>query len=241
MNDFEEFEDMEDDLDLTLYADAVELTNEVVAQILLTIKEGLEGNQIFHLALTGGSLGNAISETLVRQWNAELDSFKGLHLWWSDERFVEADSVERNALPLHGTLSNKNIVVHEVLASDVADTPQAALEDYREGLKNIKLDLILLGVGPDGHVASLFPGRANLDDVGAVFLIEDSPKPPPIRVSFTMALINSADQVWIVAAGEGKADAVTKIVEGDLSIPASYVRANRHTRLIVDTEAFFAQ
>ena len=151
MNAFEEFEDMEDDLDLTLYADAVELTNEVVAQILLTIKEGLEGNQIFHLALTGGSLGNAISETLVRQWNAELDSFKGLHLWWSDERFVEADSVERNALPLHGTLSNKNIVVHEVLASDVADTPQAALEDYREGLKNIKLDLIILGVGPDGH------------------------------------------------------------------------------------------
>lgn len=241
MNDFEEFEDMEDDLDLTLYADAAELTNEVVAQILLTIKEGLEGNQNFHLALTGGSLGNTISETLVRQWNVEPDSFKGLHLWWSDERFVEADSVERNALPLHGTLLNKNIVVHEVPASDVVATPQVALEDYREALKSIKLDLIILGVGPDGHVASLFPGRANLDDVGAVFLIEDAPKPPPIRVSFTMALINSADQVWIVAAGEGKADAVTKIVEGDLSIPASYVRANRHTRLIVDTEAFFAQ
>jgi len=54
-----------------------------------------------------------------------------------------------------------------------------------------------------------------------------------------MSLINSAAEVWIVAAGESKADAVTKIIEGDLSIPASYVRGNSHTRLIVDTEAFF--
>jgi len=220
VSDFEEFEDLEDDLDLTLYADSIELVNEVVAQILLTIREGLDGNNVFHLALTGGSLGNAISETLVREWN---------------------QSAERNAFPLHGMLTNKSILVHEILASDVASNAKEALEDYRLALEDIKLDLVLLGVGPDGHVASLFPGRANLDDVSSVFLIEDSPKPPPVRISFTMALINSADQVWIVAAGEGKADAVTKIVEGDLSIPASYVRANRHTRLIVDTEAFFAQ
>jgi 6-phosphogluconolactonase len=56
-----------------------------------------------------------------------------------------------------------------------------------------------------------------------------------------MSLINSAQEVWIVAAGESKADAVTKIIEGDLSIPASYVRGNSHTRLIVDTEAFFSE
>ena len=241
MSDFEEFEDLEDDLDLTLYADSIELVNEVVAQILLTIKEGLDGNNVFHLALTGGSLGNAISETLVREWNSNSDEYKGLHIWWSDERYVESKSAERNAFPLHGMLTNKSILVHEILASDVASNAKEALEDYRLALEDIKLDLVLLGVGPDGHVASLFPGRANLDDVSSVFLIEDSPKPPSVRISFTMALINSADQVWIVAAGEGKADAVTKIVEGDLSIPASYVRANRHTRLIVDTEAFFAQ
>ena len=241
MNDFEEFEDMEDDLDLTLYADAAELTNEVVAQILLTIKEGLEGNQNFHLALTGGSLGNTISETLVRQWYVEPDSFKGLHLWWSDERFVEADSVERNAFPFHETVTNTKIVIHEALASDVAKSIDEAVSDYDLALENVDIDLNVLGLGPDGHVASLFPGIADIDDQRRVFAITDSPKPPAVRVSFTMSLINSAVEVWIVAAGESKADAVTKIIEGDLSIPASYVRGNSHTRLIVDTEAFFSE
>jgi 6-phosphogluconolactonase len=96
-------------------------------------------------------------------------------------------------------------------------------------------------MGPDGHVASLFPGIADIDDVRSIFAITDSPKPPAVRISFTMKQINSAQEVWMVAAGEGKAAAVTKIIEGDISIPASYVRGNSHTRLIVDTEAFFTE
>lgn len=238
---FDELEEMEDDLDLTLYADAVELANEVIISVLLTIDEGLTLNGEFHLALTGGTLGLAISEALVIEFNKAPNKFAGLHIWWSDERFIEATSGERNALPFHGTLTNKNISVHEVLASDQVQSAQAALADYRGALESVQLDLVILGVGPDGHVASLFPGMADLDNLDTVFLIENSPKPPAVRISFTMAMINSAEQVWIVAAGEGKAEAVTKIVEGDLSVPASYVRGVRHTRLIVDTEAFFTE
>jgi 6-phosphogluconolactonase len=240
-DDFDELEEMEDDLDLTLYADSVELTNEVIVSTLLTIDEGLTLNGEFHLALTGGTLGLEISEALVIEFNKEPSKFEGLHIWWSDERFVESTSVERNAMPLHGTLMNKNIEVHEVLASDQVQSAGAALTDYRSALESAQLDLVILGVGPDGHVASLFPGLADLDNLDSVILIENSPKPPSVRISFTMAMINSAEQVWIVAAGEGKAEAVTKIVEGDLSVPASYVRGVRHTRLIVDTEAFFAE
>lgn len=240
-DDFDGLEELEDDLDLTLYADSIELASEVVTSTLLTIDEGLILNGEFHLALTGGTLGVAISEALVVQWNKEPNKYKGLHIWWSDERFVESNSFERNAAPLHGTVTNKNITIHEVLASDQVRDAHEALKDYELALEDVQLDLVILGVGPDGHVASLFPGIADLDDLGTVFLIEDSPKPPPVRISFTMAMINSSEQVWIVAAGEGKAQAVTKIVEGDLSVPASYVRANRHTRLIVDTEAFFAE
>ena len=238
---FDELEEMEDDLDLTLYADSIELTNEVIVSTLLTIDEGLTLNGEFHLALTGGTLGLAISEALVIEFNKEPSKFQGLHIWWSDERFVESTSVERNAMPLHGTLTNKHIEVHEVLASDQVQSAGAALADYRSALETVQLDLVILGVGPDGHVASLFPGLADLDNLDSVILIENSPKPPSVRISFTMAMINSAEQVWIVAAGEGKAEAVTKIVEGDLSAPASYVRGVRHTRLIVDTEAFFAE
>ena len=233
--------DIDDELDLTLYTDSDELAAEVTAQILLAIESGLLAQGEFHLVLTGGTLGVQISEALVNEFNADSDGFAGLHIWWSDERFVPADSVERNAFPFHKTVTNTKIVVHEALASDVAKSIDEAVSDYDLALENVDIDLNVLGLGPDGHVASLFPGIADIDDHRKVFAITDSPKPPAVRVSFTMSLINSAAEVWIVAAGESKADAVTKIIEGDLSIPASYVRGNLHTRLIVDTEAFFSE
>jgi 6-phosphogluconolactonase len=233
--------DIDDELDLTLYADAAELAEEVTVQILAAIEKGLKLKSQFHLVLTGGTLGVQISESLVKEFNADLDAFKGLHIWWSDERFVPADSVERNAFPFHDNLKNQNIVVHEALASDQVATLAESVSDYDLALENVDIDLNILGLGPDGHVASLFPGLTDIDDQRKVISIANSPKPPAERVSFTMSMINSADEVWIVAAGESKADAVTKIIEGELSIPASYVRGNTHTRLIVDTEAFFSE
>jgi len=233
--------DFEDELDLTLYSDSAELTEEVTVQVLAAIEKGLKLKSQFHLVLTGGTLGVQISEALVKEFNADLDAFKGLHIWWSDERFVESSSVERNAFPFHTTVANTNILIHEGLASDVAASLDEAVSDYTLALENVDIDLNILGLGPDGHVASLFPGIADIDDTRAVFAITDSPKPPAARISFTMKTINSAAEVWIVAAGESKADAVTKVIEGDLTIPASYVRGNSHTRLIVDTEAFFSE
>jgi 6-phosphogluconolactonase len=231
----------DDELDLTLYADAAELSEEVTVQILAAIEKGLKLKSQFHLVLTGGTLGVQISEALVKELNADLEAFKGLHIWWSDERFVAADSIERNAFPFHNTVANRGIVIHEGLASDVAQSVDEAVTDYAKALEYVEIDLNILGLGPDGHVASLFPGVADIDDVRTIFAITDSPKPPAVRISFTMKTINSADEVWIVAAGESKADAVTKVIEGDLSVPASYVRGNSHTRLIVDTEAFFSE
>jgi 6-phosphogluconolactonase len=233
--------DIDDELDLTLYADAAELAEEVTVQILAAIEKGLKLKSQFHLVLTGGTLGVQISESLVKEFSADLDAFRGLHIWWSDERFVPADSVERNAFPFHDNLKNQNIVVHEALASNQVATLAESVSDYELALENVDIDLNILGLGPDGHVASLFPGLTDIDDQRKVISIANSPKPPAERVSFTMSMINSADEVWIVAAGESKADAVTKIIEGELSIPASYVRGNSHTRLIVDTEAFFSE
>lgn len=231
----------DDELDLTLYADSAELSEEVTVQILAAIEKGLKLKSQFHLVLTGGTLGVQISEALVKEFNADLEAFQGLHIWWSDERFVPADSVERNAFPFHKTVANTGIVIHEGLASDIAQNVDEAVGDYATALENVDIDLNILGLGPDGHVASLFPGVADIDDVRTIFAITDSPKPPAVRISFTMKTINSAEEVWIVAAGESKADAVTKVIEGDLSVPASYVRGNSHTRLIVDTEAFFSE
>lgn len=241
-DDFDEIvADIDDELDLTLYSDINELAEEVTAQILLAIEAGLMANGVFHLVLTGGTLGVQISEALRSAWNAAPELYEGLHIWWSDERFVDLDSSERNAAPLHGSVTNSNIVIHESLAPNTPATIEEAVDDYAQALAGVTIDLNILGVGPDGHVASLFPGIADLDDQRNIFAITDSPKPPSSRISFTMKFINEAREVWIVAAGESKADAVAKIIEGDLSIPASYVSAQERTRLIVDQAAFFAE
>jgi 6-phosphogluconolactonase len=233
--------EIDGELDLTLYADGEELADEVTAQILTAIESGLLAQGAFHLVLTGGTLGVQISNSLKAAFNAAPEMYKGLHIWWSDERFVNLDSSERNAAPFHGTLTNNNIQIHESLAPDSPASIEEAAKNYSDALDGVTIDLNILGVGPDGHVASLFPGIADLDDLRNIFAITDSPKPPAERISFTMKFINEAREIWIVAAGESKADAVAKIIEGDLSIPASYVSAQMRTRLIVDQASFFSE
>ena len=233
--------EIDDELDLTLYANADELAEEVTSQILLAIESGLLARGEFHLVLTGGTLGVQISQALVGAFNSAPELYKGLHIWFSDERFVELESAARNAAPLHGTLKNSNVIVHESLAPNSPATVEDAVRDYEQALDGITIDLNILGVGPDGHVASLFPGIADYEDRRNIFAITDSPKPPAVRISFTMKFLNEAREVWIVAAGESKAEAVAKIIEGDLSIPASYVSAQGRTRLIVDQAAFFTE
>ncbi len=241
MDDFDDFDDFDDDLDLTLYADQPELLQEVTTQVIEVVETGLRINGIFHLALTGGTLGSDLTRALVAHWNANPDMYPGLHIWWSDERFVERSSSEQNSTPTLNTVTNQNVVIHTLRASDEVANIEVAVDDYLAQLGENFMDLTILGLGPDGHVASLFPGAAHIDRLEKVIAITDSPKPPAIRATFTMSMINSSTLIWIIAAGASKAEAVTKIIEGDLSIPASYVRAADHTRLIVDTDAFFTE
>ena len=234
-------EDFEgDDLDLTLYADAEELVVEVTSQILAQIAQGIAERDRFDLVLTGGTLGLALSESLINHFNSVPHDYQGLHIWFSDERLVERNSSERNAIAFEKSLKNSNIVVHQAPASNEAN-PEQSLAIFAQEVKGVHFDLNILGLGPDGHVASIFPGRSELDITDDCFLITDSPKPPAIRISFSMHLINQAREVWIIAAGVSKAEAVTAIIESDTSVPATYVRGAQHTRLIIDTEAFFSE
>jgi 6-phosphogluconolactonase len=240
-DDLESLDDFDDDLDLTLYADQTELLQEVTTQLIEVIETGLRINGVFHLALTGGTLGSDLTRALVTHWNAHPEMYQGLHIWWSDERFVERSSAEQNSLPALDSVTNENVTIHMLSASDEVENIDVAVENYLAQLGENFMDLTILGLGPDGHIASLFPGAAHIDRLEKVIAITDSPKPPSVRATFTLSMINTSTLVWIIAAGASKADAVTKIIEGDLSIPASYVRATDHTRLIVDTDAFFTE
>jgi 6-phosphogluconolactonase len=240
-DELESLDDFDDDLDLTLYADQPELLREITTQLLEVVETGLRINGIFHLALTGGTLGTELTRALVAHFNANPEMYQGLHIWWNDERFVDRASAEQNSAPALNSVTNKNVAIHRVRASDEVANINIAVEDYLAQLGDNFMDLTILGLGPDGHVASLFPGSAHIDRLEKVIAITNSPKPPAVRATFTLSMINASTLVWIIAAGASKADAVTKIIEGDLSIPDSYVRAADHTRLIVDTDAFFTE
>ncbi|HEY9525024.1 MAG TPA: 6-phosphogluconolactonase, partial [Thermopolyspora sp.] len=100
-------------------------------------------------------------------------------------------------------------------------------------------DVLLLGVGPDAHVASLFPGMPALYDERAVVAVHGAPKPPPIRISLTLSAIRAAREVWLIAAGEAKADAIgAALSEADpVRVPAAGARGRRRTLFLLDRAA----
>jgi len=232
---------MNEDLDLTMYADAAALVSATVAEALEIIWMHLAEKGSCHIALTGGTLGGQFAEALVEKLNTSAKDLKGLHIWFSDERFDTADSPLRNSQPVRTGLTNTSVLVHEVKSTDDGVNVIEAAAAYEAELREITMDICILGLGPDGHVASLFPNHWDATITGRAIPIVDSPKPPLQRVSFSMDFINKSDQVWIIATGEAKALAVTQILEADLSIPAGHVMAAQLTRLIVDAEAFFAE
>lgn len=224
--------------DLRIVADEFELVRTVVELANIRVIQQLGEIGIFHLALTGGTLGIQISKDLVSVWNEEPEKFSGLHLWWGDERFVPELSEERNARPvLMGLSEDSPIHVHQVLPSDSNVDVEVSARRYNADLFGIDMDLTLLGLGPDGHVASLFPGQWEENEERNAIPVFDSPKPPPRRVSFSMSKINSSHTVWFVVSGGEKHEAVAKIIGRDASIPATHVHGKIETLLFADHAA----
>lgn len=232
---------MNDDLDISMYADAPALVAATSTEAMELISMRLLEKGVCHIALTGGTLGGQFADALVEKLNANAANLIGLNIWFSDERFDSADSPLRNSQPVRTGLKNATVTVHEVKSTNDGVNVIEAAAAYEAELLNITMDICVLGLGPDGHVASLFPNHWNPQLTARAIPITDSPKPPPRRISFSMNYINASDEVWIIATGEAKAPAVSQILEGDHSIPAGHVNAGQLTRLIVDTEAFFSE
>lgn len=211
----------------------------VVAQLAIErIRAGLESRGVFHLALTGGETGTLISERLVAIWNRNPSEFAGLHIWWGDERFLPEMSEERSAYPIVQHLQSGGAIhIHEAPSSDSVVDLDTAAREYGAEVAGVAMDLSLLGVGPDGHVASLFPGHWNRSEMTDVVAVHDSPKPPTARITFSMAKINASESVWLLAAGENKQHAVIEIFARDKATPAAFVRGTGETLLFLDHAA----
>ncbi|MDR0594691.1 MAG: 6-phosphogluconolactonase [Bifidobacteriaceae bacterium] len=201
-----------------------------------------------HLALTGGGLGIAVLEHVRRNPLLGSVCWADVHFWWGDERFTAAGSPERNDLAADRALLDHLPVrpggIHRVGAADQGLSLVEAATRYSDELRRqaVVFSLVLLGVGPDGHVASIFPGGGDGSDTKApaAFAVPDSPKPPPARVSLTLDTINAADQVWLFAAGASKRAAVTAALAAPAvpsTLPAARAAGRRQTLWLIDAPA----
>jgi 6-phosphogluconolactonase len=186
-----------------------------------------------HVALTGGTIAHALHQQIALQAPAHGVDWSRVVFWWGDERFVAPDSTERNALDAREVFLDVvgATQVHEIPSTAGATDVRAAATAYADLVRASgggEFDLVMLGLGPDGHVASLFPGfpQLDVDDTIAV-PVTGSPKPPPERVSLTFPALNRTRAVWFLVTGDGKADAVHRALaeEGDVhETPARGIR-----------------
>jgi len=178
-----------------------------------------------HVGLTGGTIADAIHREVARLAPDSGVDFARVVFWFGDERFVAADSSERNAGQARAAFLDAvgATQVHEVPSSDDVASVEEAAAAYGAALRTHgggRFDVLMLGVGPDGHVASLFPGYPQLGATDAIAVaVTDSPKPPSERVTLTFEALNHASAVWFLVSGDGKADAVAQAWGGTATYP----------------------
>lgn len=187
----------------------------------------------FGLALSGGSTPQKLYRLLSDPpWRERID-WNRLHLFIADERFVPWDHPDSNFRMIRETLAERAPIPAENLhPMPVEGTPEACAQAYEAELRQFfgdappRFDLILLGMGPDGHTASLFPGHEHPDEPWTV-PVYDSPKPPPVRLSLNLPLIDRAKRIWFIVTGADKGAALAQALNpGETPLPAGKVKAS---------------
>jgi 6-phosphogluconolactonase len=220
-------------LELKVLTDATEVAAAVAERFLQRVTAAQGRGEEPHVVLTGGTIAEAVHRQIAQQAAASDVDWSRIVFWWGDERFVAPDSADRNALDARQSFLDVvgATQVHEVPSTAGAPDVEAAATAYADLLRGSgggEFDLVMLGMGPDGHVASLFPGFPQLDAQDAIAVpVTGSPKPPPQRVSLTFEALNRTRAVWFLVTGEGKADAVRRALADDGDVHETPARGIR--------------
>jgi 6-phosphogluconolactonase len=228
---------------MTTCVDAETVARRAASEIARHLESIRAERGVAHLALSGGSSPTRAYELLA----AEPVDWSGVEVWFADERCVPPDNPESNyRLASETLLTPAGIGSERVHRMEGELDPEEAARRYtlalREdvGLRDGELpvlDLVVLGIGPDGHVASLFPGAPTLEAPQHELClgVRDSPKPPPERVTLTLAVLRAAGRCLLLATGAGKADALSAMLaEPSHHVPASLLRRERLTVIADD-------
>lgn len=224
------------------YRDADDLASRAGERLLHALIGFQADGRVAQLCLTGGRIALRIYARLADLVaGSELDPGR-LELWWGDERFLPTDDPNRNAGPTLASLAGRFPLepsrTHPMPAADGLIDAAAGAAAYAKELGDTRFDLVLLGVGEDGHIASIFPEHPSGEPTGQTVIgVSDSPKPPAERISLTVPALSRAGQVWFLVSGTEKADAVAAALNGDQSVPAARVHGEEGTAWLIDRAA----
>jgi 6-phosphogluconolactonase len=204
------------------FASTTELEQTLVGKILLLARQAIANKGSFHIVLAGGSTPKKIYEAL-REAKADWGAW---HIYYGDERCLPVDHAERNSrMAASAWLNHVAIPAAQIHPMPAEEEINIAATKYAQLVKNIELfDLVLLGLGEDGHIASLFPAHdaGNSADAPETMIILDAPKPPPQRISLSARRLSKTHQLFFIITGMNKSRAVKDWRSG-VYIPATTV------------------
>jgi 6-phosphogluconolactonase len=244
-------------LTAVVHHDRQQLVDSAAARLVMAIREAQSARGQADIVLTGGSLGSAVLVALGHSPTRDTIDWRHLNLWWGDERFLPVGDPERNETQARAALLDAVPLdparVHPMPAADGPDGSDvdAAARRYvavlaaaaavaHRGQPVPEFDVLMLGVGPDAHVASLFPEHPALHEEEASAIgVRGAPKPPPVRISLTFPSLCAARDVWFLVSGEEKAGAVGLALSGAgrMQAPAAGVEGTRSTTWLLDRQA----
>lgn len=250
-----------------VFADRAAVADAVAARLLDVLQQTVAAEGIAHISLTGGGAGIATLRAVAEQAqrNTESLDWSRVHFWWGDERLLPHRDAERNETQAWEALLSSLVEdrglpqanIHPMPTSEQAADPEVGARIYAQELESCspaggirgphgqlnmpQMTVMLLGVGPDAHINSLFPGKETLSVTGVSTAGEsDSPKPPPMRVTLTFDAVQSTRRVWLVTAGADKAPAVARSLSARAQVrdyPAAGARGTEETAWFLDQAA----
>lgn len=238
---------------VVVHRDAEALAHSAADRLVTALVEAQAERRSASLVLAGGGMAIATLTAVAASPRRTDVDWRLVDVWWGDERYVEAGDPDRNEVQARKALLDQVDLdparVHPMGARGGADGDDvdAAAARYAAELAAAAphgrgvpvFDVVLLGMGPDGHTASIFPESAAAHDERAVIGVHGSPKPPPTRITLGFSALSSAHEVWVLAAGAEKAFAVALGLSGAgrVQLPVVGVRGRRQTLWLLDEAA----
>jgi 6-phosphogluconolactonase len=241
--------------EIVVHRSADLLAKVVAARLVTRLVDAQSARGAASVVLTGGRLGIEVLRELRDSPARDAVDWRHVDVWWGDERWLPAADPERNDGQARAALLDSVPLdparVHPFPAADgeFPGDPEAAAEAYARELAEAArpedhgavphLDVLLLGVGEEGHTASIFPESPAAYDERTVVAVRGCPKPPPIRLTMTFRAIRAATEVWLVTAGEDKAGAVALALggAGEVQVPAAGASGRARTLWLLDRAA----